>query len=180
MKCNLPGQEHEEKAKWPTMNQPIGSHKLHRNARDLRWPQPLPVTILLVEDEPAVRMVTREALELGGYRVLEAGTPEAALCLAAESDWPIDLLLTDMVMPGLNGAELARRVRERRPGVATLFMSGYAESEILRLAAREFKNSHIQKPFSVSQLLDRVGAAISDQWTSDSEPTRKGPRLPSP
>ncbi len=87
-------------------------------------------TILLVEDEPAVRQVTREALEMGGYRVLEADGPIAAEHIAADRETEIDVLLTDVVMPGMNGPELARQVRQLRPELVTLFMTGYAESEV--------------------------------------------------
>src|SRR3974390_2279900 len=125
------------------------------------WTQPLPATILLVEDEPAVRIVTREALELGGYRVIEADGPDSALRFAADDSSHIDVLLTDIIMPGMNGAELARRVRQRRPNLVTLFMTGYAESEALRLATLEFRHAHIQKPFTVSNLLSRIADALT-------------------
>ena len=74
-----------------------------------------PATILLVEDEPAVRQVTREALEIGGHRVLEADGPIAAEHIAAARSTQIDILLTDVVMPGMNGPDLARRVSQLRP-----------------------------------------------------------------
>ena len=70
-------------------------------------------TVLLVEDEPAVRQVTRAVLEIGGYRVLEADGPAAAEHIASNVEIAIDLLLTDVVMPGMNGAELARRLASR-------------------------------------------------------------------
>ncbi len=139
--------------------------------------QAMPATILLVEDEPAVRMVTREALELGGYRVLEADGPAAAMHLAADPAIAIDLLLTDMIMPGMNGADLARRVREVRPGLVTLFMSGYAESDALRLATLEVKHKHIQKPFSVAGLLARVADALAAHWNGED---RQAPQYPAP
>jgi CheY-like chemotaxis protein len=91
-------------------------------------------TILLVEDEPGVREVTREALELGGYRVLTADGPASAKEIARDAETPIDLMLTDVVMPGMNGPELARQARELRPELVTLFMTGYADSEVLKKA----------------------------------------------
>ncbi len=71
-----------------------------------------------------------------------------------------------MIMPGMNGAELARRVRELRPGLIILFMTGYAESEALRLATLEVKHKHIQKPFTVSGLLARVADALATRWNT--------------
>ncbi len=105
------------------------------------WPRPLPATILLVEDEAAVREVTREALEMAGYRVLEAGGPEAAMRIVSDPSAEIDLLLTDVVMPGMSGPELARHVSATRPGLVTIFMSGYAESETLRAAVQGLRGS---------------------------------------
>jgi CheY-like chemotaxis protein len=139
--------------------------------------QPFPATILLGEDEPAVRLVTREALELGGYRVIEAEGPGAATRVAADSSTHIDLLLTDIIMPGMNGAELSRRVRASRPNLVTLFMTGYAESDALRLATLEVRQPHIQKPFTVSNLLARVADALT---AAAGGPAPQAPHHPSP
>ena len=87
----------------------------------------MPPTILLVEDEPGVRQVTREALELGGYRVRAADGPLSESEIARDETKQIDLLLTDVMMPGMNGPELAQRVREYRPQLVTLVMTGYAD-----------------------------------------------------
>ena len=151
---------------------------MQNGTQSYRWTQAMPATILLVEDEPAVRMVTREALELGGYRVLEADGPLAATRIAGEAATAIDLLLTDMIMPGMNGAELARRVRESRPGLQTLFMTGYSECEALRLAMLEVKHAHIQKPFTVSNLLARVADVLGQRGSGDKN--CKAPQYPSP
>ena len=126
--------------------------------------QSLPATILLVEDEMAVRNVTREALEMGGYRVLAADGAAAATHIARDAATSIDLLLTDVVMPGMNGPDLARLVRELRPELVTLFMTGYADSDVLRLAALEGPHKHIQKPFTVHSLLARVADALAARW----------------
>lgn len=127
-------------------------------------PQGLPATILLVEDETAVREVTREALEMGGYRVLEASGPEQAVRIADDRAAQIDLLLADVVMPGMSGPELARLVWESRPQLLTVFMTGYAESEILRSATAGVAHQHIQKPFTVEGLLSRVADALAAGW----------------
>jgi CheY-like chemotaxis protein len=126
--------------------------------------QSLPATILLVEDETAVRNVTREVLEMGGYRVLAADGPVAATHIARDESNAIDLLLTDVVMQGMNGPELARLVRELRPELVTLFMTGYADAEVLRLATLEGPQKHIQKPFTVHSLLARVAEALAARW----------------
>jgi len=160
------------------MSESTESGKRQNGTQGYRRTQPLPATILLVEDEPAVRLVTRQALELGGYRVLEANGPAAALRLVSESSTPIDLLLTDMIMPGMNGAELTRALREIRPGLVTLFMSGYAESEALRLATLETRQKHIQKPFTVHHLLARVADALALRWNDGQDP--QAPRCPCP
>lgn len=128
------------------------------------WPQPALATILLVEDEVAVREVTREALEMGGYRVLEASGAEAAAQIADDPSAEIDLLLTDVVMPGMSGPDLARQVREMRPGLVAIFMTGYSESEILRAAAHGRLENHIQKPFTIDGLLSRVADALAERW----------------
>jgi two-component system cell cycle sensor histidine kinase/response regulator CckA len=88
--------------------------------------QTLPATILPVEDEAAVREVTREALEMGGYHVLTADGAAGATHIAGDESTTIDLLLTDVIMPGTNDPELARQVKLLRPELATLFMIGYA------------------------------------------------------
>ena len=83
-------------------------------------------TILLVEDEPGVRALAKSVLERAGYGVLDADSAESALAVLEQHDGPIHLLLTDLVLPGLNGHELAVRVAMRRPHVRRLFTSGYA------------------------------------------------------
>jgi DNA-binding NtrC family response regulator len=128
-----------------------------------QWPQTIPATILLVEDEPTVREVTRQALEMGGYRMLEASSPEEAAHIASNSCTEIDLLLTDVVMPGMSGPELARRMSEVRFGLVTLFMTGYTECEVAR-AVHGTLQHHIQKPFTVNVLLSRVARALATRW----------------
>ena len=128
------------------------------------WPRPLPSTILLVEDEAAVREVTREALEMGGYRVLEANGPEAATRIASDPSVEIHLLLTDVVMPGMSGPELARAISASRAGLVTVFMTGYTESDTLRAALQGVAWKHIQKPFTVDSLLAQVADALASRW----------------
>jgi CheY-like chemotaxis protein len=84
-------------------------------------------TILLVEDDPDVRGVTRAILQEVGYRVLVATDGDAGIEICLREGTRIDLVLTDVLMPGLDGAEMARRIRERVPGMRVLFMSGYGD-----------------------------------------------------
>jgi len=118
-------------------------------------------TVLVVEDERMVRDLVRRTLARVGYQVLEAVDGEAALALARATSGPIDLLLTDVVMPRLGGRELATRLQAERPGLRVLFMSGYAsdvgELQHLVSGAGDF----LQKPFAPSRLLERVGALLA-------------------
>lgn len=117
-------------------------------------------TILLVEDEPVVRQVTRAVLEHAGYRVLECNGPEEALRVGGEHRGSIGLLLSDVVMPGMNGPELALRLQDLQPGLITVFMSGYAESFVLHKLMHDGMANYIQKPFTINALLSRVAAAL--------------------
>ena len=135
-------------------------------------------TILLVEDEPAVRLVTREALELGGYKILEANGPAAASQIAQDATTRIDLLLTDVVLPGMNGLELSKLLQTLRPELITLYMTGYADNELLRLATSDMTQRHIQKPFTISSLLSRVADALAARWNGPHQV--KAPQHPSP
>jgi len=122
--------------------------------------------VLLVEDEMVVREITGRVLENAGYQVLETGSASVALHLAAHAG-KIDLLLTDVVMPEMNGIELADRISTLKPDLVTVFMSGYAERDIQRkMAARSAV--HIQKPFTISLLLSRVAEALRATPSRDS------------
>ncbi len=112
--------------------------------------------ILLAEDEDAVRSVVRRILERAGYRVMAAASGAEALRLAAEHEGPLDLLLTDVVMPDLGGIETADRLLESRPDTPVLFMSGYTESEALRARTRLEPSLLLSKPFTPDALLGRV------------------------
>ncbi len=121
-------------------------------------PNPQPV-ILLVEDESIVREITGEVLSHAGYHVLASGNAKEALQKASEHPGRIDMLLTDVVMPEMNGADLAHHMLHRQPDLITIFMSGYAEHDLLRHA--EFVPAmHLQRPFTVNMLLSRVAEAL--------------------
>lgn len=113
-------------------------------------------TILIVEDAPAILTMATQMLEGFGYRVLGVSSPIAAIREAREHTAGIDLLLTDVVMPGMNGKDLAKEISAIFPDIKCLFMSGYAGSVILEFGLLE-KNIHfIQKPFSVQTLATKV------------------------
>ena len=113
-------------------------------------------TILVAEDEQIVRALIRKVLEQAGYTVLLGDGGTEALQLAERHGGPIHLLVTDVVMPGMNGRELARRLLERRPDTKVLFLSGYAEDAVERHGVLEPGTAFMQKPFSPSALANRV------------------------
>lgn len=117
-------------------------------------------TILVVEDEPAVREVTRAVLEHAGYRVLVCSGPDEALRVGSEHRKNIGLLLTDVVMPGMNGAELVERLQNLQTGLTTVFVSRYAERHVLHEVLHDDRMNYIQKPFTINTLLTRVAAAL--------------------
>lgn len=113
-------------------------------------------TVLLVEDAQGVRMVVREYLQSGGYSVLAPETPGQVLELAQKHQGPIHLLLTDVVMPGMGGAELARQTRALRRDIKVLYMSGYAPRAAGRDEGLEEGAPFLQKPFTSEDLLRSV------------------------
>ena len=119
-------------------------------------------TILLVEDEPAVRNVAIRVLMNQGYLVLAASNGEEALALAERVGGAIDLVLTDVVMPDLAGPELVARLVERWPGMRALYMSGYAEGDKSRHRLRDPKTSLLQKPFSADNLVHMVREVLDE------------------
>jgi len=117
-----------------------------------------PPTVLVAEDEEIVRDLVQLTLERAGYRVLAASGAEEALRLNSSSAEPVDLLLTDMVMPGMNGAELARRILEDRPRTPVVFMSGYTTDTV---PAAPGGSVLLEKPFPMAALVERVEAALA-------------------
>jgi two-component system cell cycle sensor histidine kinase/response regulator CckA len=113
-------------------------------------------TVLLVEDEASVRQLVRETLQAGGYKLLEAEDGEAALRIASSHNGPIDILITDVVMPGISGQELSRQLCISDPGLKVLYLSGYTEDSIIREGALEAGTAFLQKPFSLQTLSRKV------------------------
>lgn len=113
-------------------------------------------TVLLVEDEASVRELVTRMLESAGYQVLTAGDGESALAMASTHDGPIDLLITDVVMPRMSGRELAETMQSQIPALKVLFMSGYTDDAIICHGILEADVMFLQKPFSPDTFLDKV------------------------
>jgi signal transduction histidine kinase/ActR/RegA family two-component response regulator len=122
-------------------------------------------TILVVEDEDAVRYLACRVLRGNGYRVLEAADPAAALRIVQAEAQPIDLLVTDIVMPGMSGPVLAERLVAARPDLKVLYITGYAEEAIERQGALPAGGALLEKPFTAQQLADSVRQALANEET---------------
>jgi CheY-like chemotaxis protein len=112
--------------------------------------------VMVVEDETSVRQVAARALADAGYRVVEAESGAQALQLAGSTSQPLALLLTDVVMPGMSGRELAGKMTELRPGLPVLYTSGYTDGEILRRELLEPGAAFVAKPFTADALVRAV------------------------
>jgi CheY-like chemotaxis protein len=113
-------------------------------------------TILIAEDERAVRSVARFILERQGYTVLEAPNGAAALSIASDHEGSIDLLLTDVVMPGMSGRKLAEDLGVIRPSTRVLYMSGYTDDAVVRHGVLTASTAYVQKPFGPEALAAKV------------------------
>jgi CheY-like chemotaxis protein len=117
-------------------------------------------TILVVEDEQMIRSLVTAVLEGCGYRVLGAASGEEAMEMAGSEKAPIGLLLTDVVMPGISGVDLASRLGRGRPGLKVLFMSGYTDNVVLHHGVQTSTMAFLQKPFTQLRLAERVRAVL--------------------
>ena len=113
-------------------------------------------TILLVDDEETVRRFTSRVLQKHGFEVLSAGTGPEAIAAADGHDRGIDLLLTDVMMPGINGCELAELMLARRPSLRILFISGYAEDVLVNSVGLVPGAAFLGKPFKAKALVTKV------------------------
>ena len=129
----------------------------HREAESRRS------TILVVEDSPAVRKMVCAMLTQTGYHCLEAGDGSEALRLL-EDDADVRLVITDVIMPNMDGAELARRLAEIRPDLRILFMSGYVDDSVVRSIGKPSSNIFLPKPFTASVLMEKVRQALDRPW----------------
>lgn len=117
-------------------------------------------TILVVEDDVSVRCLASRILKKNGYRVIEAEDTSEALSIAKRYEWPIDLLLTDIIMPKMNGKELSRRITGIRPGIRVVYMSGYTDNVLSALGGADRDLCFVQKPFTVNSLTQQVASAL--------------------
>ncbi len=135
-------------------------------------PKPIPrpghESILLVEDEASVRHLCRAVLEKQGYRVRTATNGEEALAAVTATAAPVDLVVTDLVMPKLGGFDLMKRLRHDRPGVKALFISGYSESAVFKHEQFDRDSDFLSKPFTPDSLLARVRALLDLEPVSSS------------
>ena len=113
-------------------------------------------TVLLVEDEESVRQLVRDTLTAKGYRVFDADNGEAGLAVAAAHDSKIDLVITDVVMPGMGGRELVKQLTQTRPAIKVLYLSGYTEDAIVSDGSIEKGTAFLQKPFTLQNLSRKV------------------------
>ena len=124
-------------------------------------------SLLLVDDEPAVRSIARKTLEEWGYLVQEAATAEDALALCQEKGTRFDLLVTDVVLPGMSGRELSDQVKEICPRARSLFVSGYTDEVAVRHGLVSGEHPYLQKPFTPTALALKV-RQILDEDQSES------------
>ena len=117
-------------------------------------------TILVVEDEAVVRQLVSRTLREYGYRVLEADGPPQGLALAAAQPDPLHLLLTDVILPVMNGRELYQQLVADRPGLKVLYMSGYTDDAIAHHGVLQEEVAFLQKPFAIRKLLQKVRATL--------------------
>jgi PAS domain S-box-containing protein len=127
-------------------------------------PEPAPEivreTILLVEDEAGIRALVRKILRRENYNVLEAGSAEEAIALASGVTGRIELLVTDVMLPGASGRELAQKIREARPELKVLYISGYTDDDAVRTGAIPPGSKFLQKPFTLGALVGKVKEAL--------------------
>jgi PAS domain S-box-containing protein len=117
-------------------------------------------TLLLIEDEASVRGVAKRALDAQGYTVLEAGSGLEAIQVIERHPGPIDLLVTDVVMPGMGGRDVAKELRKRLPGLRVLYLSGYTDDTVVRHGIVEGTDPFLQKPFTPVALAQKVRAIL--------------------
>ena len=125
--------------------------------------------ILVVEDEDFVREVTCEVLLSAGYWVLRARSATEAVRLFTGVGVKVQLLLTDIVLPGRSGQVLARELRAISPGLRTIFISGYPQNQMNQQEIHERDTYYLPKPFSVEMLMERVKTALGEPWLAPSE-----------
>jgi signal transduction histidine kinase/CheY-like chemotaxis protein len=147
----------------PRIDEPVAGAEGLEGAAPCRGTE----TILLVEDEASLRAIAREILEEHGYHVIEAGSASEAMKVASWQSGPIHLLLTDVVMPGMNGRVLAEALVDARPELKVLYMSGYTDDVIAHSGVLESGTLLLEKPFTALALLVRVRAALGERGVGE-------------
>ena len=122
-------------------------------------------TILLVEDEPAVRDLARDVLRAHGYTVLEARHGREALLISERHSGPIHLMLTDVVMPEMSGRELANRLASLRPTMPVIYMSGYTDAAVVHHGVLDPGTTFLQKPFTPDALARKMRQVLDPLLT---------------
>ena len=120
-------------------------------------------TILLVEDDVLVCSLLTEVLRRAGYEVLPCAHPDEGIAQSRGRVEAIDLLLTDVVMPGMNGREMADRILQHRPGLRIVFMSGYTEHILMDEGEIDTRFEYLQKPFTLNALTGKVATVLAQQ-----------------
>ncbi len=118
-------------------------------------------TVLVVEDDPAVRRLVVRVLREYGYNVLETGHPEDALRMVRQAEKPIDLLISDVVMPGLSGPKMAEELDAIQPGMKVLYVSGYTEETVIKHGVQDLSISFLHKPFSPEELYEAIQQVLA-------------------
>jgi two-component system cell cycle sensor histidine kinase/response regulator CckA len=126
--------------------------------------RPRGAKILVVEDDSMVRELVEDTLTDAGHRVLTADDPTMALQIASDSSIELDLIVTDIVMPGMRGNELRARIADSRPGIRAIYMSGYADDMVLSESDLDGPDRvrFLQKPFAIDDLLRAIEDAMAD------------------
>jgi CheY-like chemotaxis protein len=123
-------------------------------------------TVVLVEDEEMIRGLLTEVLKRAGYEVLSCAHPEEGIAVCERYPGRIDLLLTDVVMPGMNGREMANRILETLPELSVVFMSGYTEQVLRRERQMDAPFEYLQKPFTLLALTQKLAMVLDDREES--------------
>jgi two-component system, cell cycle sensor histidine kinase and response regulator CckA len=145
----------------PAVTEPVEESSPNRSSAPAQGGE----TVLLVEDEIPVRTVTAQLLETLGYRVLQAGSAEEALLLVQGGQEKIDLLMTDVVMPGMSGRELAGALRTRDPSLKVLFQSGHTDDMMVRHGILHAEVAFLKKPFTLDGMARKVREVLDGSFT---------------